>query len=125
MQSQGKGFELGISILPLEGKEGLFQDQIISYGLIKKDDKEKTEMAIAFLKSLLNDEAQIDLKRIGMFPIVKDIDGIYENDPEMQILEERLENFKFYPNDSYWQDNIDEIMKIFSVESNDESGMLE
>ncbi|NLI60065.1 MAG: carbohydrate ABC transporter substrate-binding protein [Clostridiales bacterium] len=125
LQSQGKGFELGISILPLEGKEGLFQDQIISYGLIKKDDKEKTEMAIAFLKSLLNDEAQIDLKRIGMFPIVKDIDGIYENDPEMQILEERLENFKFYPNDSYWQDNIDEIMKIFSVESNDESGMLE
>ncbi len=113
LQAQGKGFELGILNLPIEGKEGFFQDQIVSYGLIDKDDEEKKDYCIAFLKSLVSNEAQSDLRRIGMFPIVNDTGYIYDGDPEMYMLEEKIALYKYTPRDEYWLANSHNIMRIF------------
>lgn len=101
-QAQGKGFELGIYAIPMEEKDGLFQDQIVSYGLIKKGDEIKKHYCIAFLKSLLSEEAQKELNKIGMFPIIKDIGSIYD-DPEMHMLEQDLTKFIYSPDENFSQ----------------------
>lgn len=124
-QKQGKGFETGISCLPMEGKDGLFQDQIAIYGLIKKDHEIKRHYSIAFLKSLLSEEAQRELKKIGMFSIIGGIDYIYEDDPEMHILERNLTRFKYSPADEDWQVYKNEIMDIFKAKADSSSDILE
>jgi len=120
-QAQGKGFDLGIYCLPMEGKDGLFQDQIVSYGLIKKDDDIKKYYCIAFLKSLLSDEAQRELNKIGMFPIINGIGSIYEDDPEMHMLEQNLAKFIYSPHEKFWQIYKYEIMDILEPKSQGDS----
>ena len=124
-QAQGKGFNLGIYSLPMEGKDGLLQDQIVSYGLIKNDDEIKKYYCIAFLKSLLSEEAQRELNKIGMFPIIKDIESIYENDPEMHMLEQNLTSFIYSPDEKFWQIHKYEIMDILEPKSEGDSDILD
>ena len=96
LRSQGKGFDMGVYALPLE--EGIFQDQVAVYGIIDKENKVKLNKCTNFLKVLVSREAQADLRRIGMFPIVNDDVGfIYEDDPEMLQLEEYISNFRYSP----------------------------
>lgn len=116
LESLGKGFQFGVYPIPKEGKEGLFQDQIGALGIINKDDKRKIAYCIAFLKHLLSEESQYDLKRIGMFPVVNDIGYIYEDDLEMLQLEEGIADFKFGPKDDFWLANENEYMSIFEIE---------
>ena len=118
-QAQGKGFELRIYAMPMEGKDGLFQDQIVSYGLIKKEDEIKKDYCIAFLKSLLSDEAQMELNKIGMFPIIKDIGSIYDDDPEMQMLEQNLAKFIYSPSENFWRIYEHEIIDILKPKFED------
>ncbi|HZJ82767.1 MAG TPA: extracellular solute-binding protein [Clostridia bacterium] len=110
--SQGKGFEMGVYPLPMEGKEGLFQDQVAAYGIIKKDNEEKLNNCVAFLRTLLSQESQADLKRIGMFPVVIDAEHIYEDDPEMSKLEEHISNFRFSPRDEFWIKNQNKLLNV-------------
>lgn len=110
-QSAGKGFELGVSSLPNQDSNGLFQDQIISYGLIKREDSRKKAHCVSFLKSLLEEEAQMDVKNVGMFPTVCDIGYIYEEDPEMHLLEKYNTNFTFGPRERIWKDNQGKVME--------------
>lgn len=115
LHSQGKGFPVGVYALPMEGKEGLFQDQIAAFGLIKKNHEAKRDCSVAFLKLLLSEKAQGDLKRLGMFPVVNDLGYIYGEDPEMLLLEESMANFRFGTGDNFWKAHEGEYMKIFQM----------
>lgn len=124
-QSQGKGFNLGVFPIPEGEKEALFQDQVASYGIIKKDDEEKKNYCVAFLKSLISEEAQADLRCIGMFPIVNDIGYIYDDDPEMHILEHRMAKYQFGPDDDFWKANYHELMGILNLIPNNDLDISE
>ena len=75
---------------------------------------------VQFFKSCVQ-EAQADLGRIGMFPIVNDVGFIYEDDPEMLQLEENISNFRYSPKDEFWIKNRQELLKVLPENSQDEN----
>ena len=91
------------------------------YGIINKENKVKLSKCADFLQSLLSMEAQADLGRIGMFPIVNDVGFIYEDDPEMLQLEENISNFRYSPKDEFWIKNRQELLKVLPENSQDEN----
>lgn len=119
LRSQGKGFDMGVYALPLE--EGIFQDQVAVYGIIDKENKVKLNKCANFLKVLVSREAQADLRRIGMFPIVNDVGFIYEDDPEMLQLEEYISNFRYSSKDEYWVRKRQELLKILPEDPQEEN----
>ena len=121
LSSQGKGLEMGVYTLPMVKGEGIFQDQVAVYGIINKENKVKLSKCADFLQSLLSMEAQADLGRIGMFPIVNDVGFIYEDDPEMLQLEENISNFRYSPKDEFWIKNRQELLKVLPENSQDEN----
>ena len=112
---------MGVYTLPMVKGEGIFQDQVAVYGIINKENKVKLSKCADFLQSLLSMEAQADLGRIGMFPIVNDVGFIYEDDPEMLQLEENISNFRYSPKDEFWIKNRQELLKVLPENSQDEN----
>ncbi len=102
LQQSGKGFDILVRQVPLEGRKGLFSDQVASFGILKSDNNYKQELCVSFLKGLLDDEAQSELKHIGAFSIKTGVGPLYAEDPEMYILEDSLSNYYYGPNDSRW-----------------------
>jgi len=91
-QEQGKGFRIKVGSIPLEEREGFLQDQISAFGIMKQEDSDKLKYCIEFLKFLTTKDVQIELKQLGMFPVVNDVGKIYSDDIEMGMLEKILMN---------------------------------
>lgn len=98
-QDSGKGPNILVAAIPESIDKKIFQDQVGIYGLIKQQNKEKSKLCILFLKGLIGDNAQKNLDLIGSFPVRNDLDEIYQDDPEMNILEKGLEHYFYYPDD--------------------------
>jgi len=102
MQEQGKGFRIKVGSIPLDKDGKLLQDQISAFGIIKQQDGEKLKYCIDFLKLLISQEVQVQLKQLGMFPVVNDIGEIYLDDPEMNELEKKISAYRWGPDEQYW-----------------------
>lgn len=100
LQDSGKGFQFRVTAVPLSGKEGLFMDQVAAFGILKQEDPEKLKICAELLLSLLNEDAQISLKELGVFPVITGVDPIYVDDPEMGILERMLKNCLYGPDEA-------------------------
>lgn len=98
LQQAGKGFDIAVKALPYHGS-GMFLDQVAAFGILRTDDRIKLELCVSFLKGLLKDRAQRELKTVGMFPVINGIDDIYADDPQMHQLETSLKNFIYGPGD--------------------------
>ncbi|SFQ14624.1 ABC transporter substrate-binding protein [Caldicoprobacter faecalis] len=98
LQQSGNGFEIAVKGLPAD-KKGLFLDQIAAFGILRTDNHIKLELCVSFLKGLLEDEAQQELKSIGMFPVITTVGDIYADDPQMHQLEISLKNYVYGPGD--------------------------
>lgn len=101
LQSQGKGFEFAIHPVINENGYGLYTDQIAAFGLHNSiDSLDKEEICVLFLKGMLEEEHQRKLTNIGMFPVIKDINNLYEDDEAMTILEKSLADYSMGPTES-------------------------
>jgi multiple sugar transport system substrate-binding protein len=98
LQKSGRGFEIAVKSLPAD-KKGLFLDQIAAFGILRSDNRIKLELCVSFLKGLLEDRAQQELKTIGMFPVITTVGDIYADDPQMHQLEAWLKNCAYGPGD--------------------------
>ncbi|MDN5276133.1 MAG: multiple sugar transport system substrate-binding protein [Clostridiales bacterium] len=96
LQQSGKGFEIAVKGLPAD-KKGMFLDQIAAFGILRTDNHVKLELCVSFLKGLLEDKAQQELKSIGMFPVINTVGDIYADDPQMHQLETSLKNYVYGP----------------------------
>ncbi|NLX69847.1 MAG: hypothetical protein GX024_02940 [Clostridiales bacterium] len=105
LQQMGKGFDITVKGIPADDKKGLFSDQVGAYGIIKTGNREKLGLCVSFLKMLIEDDAQKELKLIGAFPAVSTIEAIYQDDPQMSVLESSLQNYIFSPDDRHWKEN--------------------
>lgn len=98
LQRLGKGFEIEVKNLPAN-KKGLFVDQVASFGILRTNNRIKLELCVSFLKGLLEEKAQKELKTIGMFPVITAVNDIYADDPQMHQLEAWLRNCAYGPGD--------------------------
>ncbi len=98
LQQSGNGFEIAVKALPAD-KNGMFLDQVAAFGILRTDNPKKLELCVSFLKGLLEDSAQQELKIIGMFPVMNSVGDIYTDDPQMHQLETSLKNFVYGPSD--------------------------
>lgn len=100
IRSSDKLSDANIEVIPLSvlERDGLFNDQIGVYGLLKQDETEKEKICIEFFKWLMNNEIQESLKEIGMFPVSKGTGYIYEDDFFMHTIEDSLKRYDFCPN---------------------------
>ncbi len=114
LQKEGTGFNYGIAKFPTGklGKPITLSNMIGSYGMSKqeKEDMQKTEMMVKFLKFLVKDKYQEDLTRLGVFPTKKSIGNIYEDDPNMTMIYEELQSASVIFDHPYWKE-IDEILQ--------------
>jgi len=122
LQQAGKGFEIAVKGLPAE-KDGIFSDQIAAFGIVRTDNRIKLELCISFLKGLLEDRAQQELKTIGMFPVVDSAGDIYADDPQMYQLETSIKNYVYGPGDEQalriLENRYEELKKELNVQSVD------
>lgn len=98
LQQSGKGFEIAVKSLPAN-KNGMFLDQVAAFGVLRTDNSAKLKLCVSFLKGLLEEKAQRELKTIGMFPVIDTVGNIYADDPQMHQLEISLSNFVYGPGD--------------------------
>lgn len=112
LQSEGKGFNYNVAKFPTGNlnKSVTLSNMIGSYGMSKQEDKQKSDMIVEFLKFLVKDEYQQDLKRLGVFPVKKSIGNIYLDDPKMTMIYEELEDANIVFDHPYWKE-IDEIIQ--------------
>lgn len=103
LQQIGKGFEITVKEIPSGGKNGLFLDQVAAYGIIKTENREKLDLCVSFLKMLIEEGAQRELKQIGAFSVISSVRDIYQDDPQMSLLEASLKKYVFSPGDSHWR----------------------
>ena len=78
LQQIGKGFEITVKEIPSGGKNGLFLDQVAAYGIIKTENREKLDLCVSFLKMLIEEGAQRELKQIGAFSVISSVRDIYQ-----------------------------------------------
>jgi len=95
LQLAGKGTEFQIYPIPVQSGR-LYQDQIAAYGILKQESAEKAKLCVLFLKGLLEEDVQRQLTELGMFSVMNTF-RLYMDDPEMNILEESLEQISTGP----------------------------
>ncbi len=110
--SEGKGFNFDIVNYPIGNNKipVSLGSNISAYGIFKQDDKEKLKMCVKFLKFITQDKYQKQLEDLGVFPVKRDIEDIYINNPKMKKIEESLTYTKNIPKHSKWKD-IDRILQ--------------
>ncbi|MFT9497851.1 extracellular solute-binding protein [Anaerosolibacter sp.] len=103
LRNQGLGFQIGVANYPI-GEKGVpisLSNNVSAYGIFKQEDPKKLEMCVKFLKYVTDDEFQKDLARLGVFPVKKSGEDIYQLDPLMATVEKSLaycENLPTHPN---------------------------
>jgi len=112
LRNAGTGFEYGVANFPAGslGKPVVLSNSVGSYGVFKQEEKEKLEMIVKFLKFLVQDQYQLDLKRLGVFPVKKGIGNIYEENKYMSFIYESLAYTEVLPAHPDWRE-IDEALQ--------------
>jgi len=104
LRLQGEGFELGVANYPV-GEKGVpvpMSKSISAYGIFKQQDTEKMKMCMKFLKFITQDKYQMELYRLGVFPVKKSIGEIYKNDRVMGVIENSLAYTYGIPANPHW-----------------------
>ncbi len=112
LNSLGKGFNFGVVNYPI-GKAGIpvsSGNSVSAYGIFKQQDEEKLKMCVKFLKHLTDDEGQKELYKQGVFPVIKNVGAIYNNDELMKNIEKSLPYSKPIGIHSNWS-QIDDILQ--------------
>lgn len=91
LREGGKGFEYTLLPIPMEGKDGLYTDQIAAYGLLRWISAEKAAACAAFLQGMLEETVQRSLSDIGMFSVLSSVGDLYEPDHPLYALEASLQ----------------------------------
>lgn len=91
LQEAGKGFAYTLLPIPMEGKDGLYTDQIAAYGLLKRTSAEKAAACAAFLQGMLDETVQRSLSDIGMFSVLNSVGDLYDPDHPLYALEACLQ----------------------------------
>ena len=125
LQQMGKGFDITVKAVPADGKKGLFTDQVAAYGIMKSEYGEKVNLCVSFLKMLVEDEAQVELKSIGAFPVIASIKDIYSDDLQMSLLESSLKNYTYSPADTHWRKQGEDAQAKIKFELEKASGFEE
>lgn len=112
LRDKGEGFEYTIAHYPVGslGNPVTINSGVGAYGVSKEKDRDKLKMCIKFLKYLSNDEHQRELDRLGVLPVKKAVENIYENDPLMSMIYDNIDNIKIIPLHPYWKE-IDHILQ--------------
>ena len=112
LRNEGTGFDFAVSNFPIGqlGKPVVLSNSVGSYGISKQEDKKKLEMTVKFLKFLIQDQYQMELKRLGVFPVKKDIGNIYEDNKHMSFIFENLCYTEVIPPHPDWRE-IDEVLQ--------------
>ncbi len=112
LKNEGKGFNYSVAAYPTGslGKPVAMGNMVGSYGVTLQQDPEKLKLCIEFLQLLVEDEYQIQLNRLGVFPVKKHIGNIYEGDPHMAVFYENLQNTVILPPHPKWRE-IDTIIQ--------------
>lgn len=108
----GEGFDYAVANYPI-GDRRLpisLNNSVSAYGIFKQEDKGKLDMCIKFLKFITKDNYQKELERLGVFPVKRDIDDIYINDPNMKKIEDCLSYTYSLPKHREWNE-IDRILQ--------------
>lgn len=108
----GDGFEFMVANYPIgERKLPLsFNNSVSAYGIFKQEDENKLKMIIKFLKFITEDTNQMELKRLGVFPVKSNMNDIYENDVHMKKIGDCLSYTIPLPKHKKWRD-IDRILQ--------------
>ncbi|SET47354.1 carbohydrate ABC transporter substrate-binding protein, CUT1 family [Natronincola peptidivorans] len=109
---EGVGFEYTIANYPT-GELGVpisISSGIGAYGVKKQVDDKKLQVCVNFLKYLTDDKYQMELDRLGVFPVKKTVGNIYEGNALMTMLYNNLDNTKMIPPHPYWKE-IDNILQ--------------
>lgn len=86
-----------------------------AYGVMKQEDKGKTEMCIKFINFLTNNEEQLKLAEFNAFPTMKGIHGIYKEGGDFKMLEELyMKKDKILIN-NLSADEITDLMRLYEV----------
>ncbi len=112
LSNEGKGFNYTVAMYPTGSikKPVVMSNMVGSYGVTKQEDREKLMMMIEFLKFVSSDEYQMELGRLGVFPVKKNIGNIYGEDPLMSLLYENIDNIVIIPPHPQWKE-IDAIIQ--------------
>ncbi|GFN34358.1 ABC transporter substrate-binding protein [Tepidimicrobium xylanilyticum] len=108
LYGNGEGFNFDIANYPTGNKELpiVLSDQVISYGVIKKEDPKKTEMCVKFLKFLTNEFNQRSLEKLGLFTVNRGIKDMYMDNIKMKRIEESMVYTEYIPFMDNWEDII-------------------
>ncbi|MCF6462444.1 ABC transporter substrate-binding protein [Clostridium sp. Cult1] len=100
----GEGFNFDIVNYPMGDKElpVILSNDIVSYGIIKKEDPKKTDMCIKFLKYLTNESNQRSLEKLGLFTVKRGIKDMYIDNLKMKKIEESIDYTNYIPYVDNW-----------------------
>ncbi len=112
LQNQGTGFEFAVVNYPVGelGRPIVLSNSVGSYGVFKQEDPKKLEMIVKFLKFLVQDQYQMELKRLGVFPVKKAVGNIYQDNKHMSFIYESLAYTEIIPPHPDWRE-IDEVLQ--------------
>ncbi|WP_236914876.1 ABC transporter substrate-binding protein [Clostridium sp. Cult2] len=112
LYGSGNGFNFDIVNYPIGDKDlpVALSNDIVSYGIIKKEDSKKTKMCVKFLKYLTNESNQKSLEKIGLFTVNRGIKDMYLENIKMKKIEESLVYAEYIPFIDNWTE-IDAIVQ--------------
>lgn len=112
LQEEGKGFAYSVASYPTGalGKPVILGNMVGSYGITTQEDPAKLKMVLKFLTFLVEEQNQLQLNRLGMFPVKKGLESMYAEDPLMLKYYENLENTILVPPHPQWGE-IDKIIQ--------------
>jgi ABC-type glycerol-3-phosphate transport system substrate-binding protein len=115
LEEQGKSFEWIVLPFPgiQEGGAAFFNDQIQFMGAIKQDNRAKEKVAKEFIYSILQEEVQAQLTDLGVFPVLSDMDRLYENEDKMDQLEKHTHMSLRIPNPFKWRTAMEGLRGLF------------
>lgn len=106
LRNEGKGFNYAVVSYPTGNLEKpiIMSNMVGSYGISAQEDPEKLKISIEFLKFLVQEEYQLQLNRLGVFPVKKDLGNIYGDNQHMTSYYENLQNTIVIPPHPHWRE---------------------
>lgn len=74
-----------------------------SFGVFKQKDENKRRMCVEFIKFLTSAESQEQLKDYGYFPVRKSGQDMYQNDKEMNLVQQSISFVEPLPRHKNWE----------------------
>ncbi|MGI6705769.1 MAG: ABC transporter substrate-binding protein [Clostridia bacterium] len=115
LEEQGKSFEWIILPFPRiqGGRESFFNDQVQFMGAVKQDKPAKEKVAKKFICSILEEEVQAQLTDLGVFPVLANMDRLYENEEKMDQMEKHIHMPLRIPNAFKWKKTMEGLQGLF------------